>query len=137
MAISGRPWVAAAALAGCACLCASFLLVPGNSSRAQEKEVIFRPEGPQVPLGLPPIIWPSKNRYTPEKAELGWLLFFDKRLSADRSVSCASCHQPESAFTDGQAVSTVLRGQKGARSALSLVNSAWSGDLFWDGRSKS
>ena len=98
---------------------------------------MFPPNGPSLPLGLPPIIWPSKNKYTPEKAELGWLLFFDKRLSADGSLSCASCHGPENGFTDGRAVSTGMRGQKGARSAPTLFNCAWIGDLFWDGRSKS
>jgi cytochrome c peroxidase len=127
----------AAVLACCACLFVGFDLFPRSFGLAPEKEEMFRPEGPRVPLGLPPIIWPSKNKYSPEKAELGWLLFFDKRLSADRSVACASCHQPESAFTDGQPVSTGLRGQKGARSAPTLFNCAWSGDLFWDGRAKS
>jgi cytochrome c peroxidase len=137
MAIFRRQWGLAAVLACGACLLVGLYLFPGNVSLAQQKEEMFRPEGPRVPLGLPPIIWGSKNAYTPEKAELGWLLFFDKRLSADGTLSCASCHQPESAFTDGRAVSTGLRGQKGSRSAPTLMNSAWSGDLFWDGRSKS
>src|SRR5882724_3312864 len=113
------------------------LLVSQRFGPAQEKETLFPPGGPRQPLGLPPIIWPSKNKYTPEKAELGWLLFFDKRLSADGSLACASCHQPENGFTDGRAVSTGMRGQKGARSAPTLFNCAWIGDLFWDGRSKS
>jgi cytochrome c peroxidase len=107
------------------------------ASLAQDREPMFLPEGPRIPLGLVPIIWSAKNPYTPDKAELGWLLFFDKRLSVDGTVSCASCHQPERAFTDGQAVSIGLRGQRGARSAPTLVNCAWNADLFWDGRSKS
>jgi cytochrome c peroxidase len=121
------------------CIGLMFGLPHGNARLAsdQDKQAMFPPGGPRLPLGLPPIIWPSKNKYAPEKAELGWLLFFDKRLSADGTLSCATCHQPEHGFTDGHAVSTGIRGQKGTRSAPSLINCAWIGDLFWDGRSKS
>jgi cytochrome c peroxidase len=127
-----------AVVLGCsACLLVGLCFVTQRYVRAQDKETMFPANGPRLPLGLPPIIWPSKNKYTPEKAELGWLLFFDKRLSSDATLSCASCHQPENGFTDGRAVSTGLRGQKGARSAPTLFNCAWIGDLFWDGRSKS
>ena len=92
-----------------------------------QKAAARRPAGPPpVPLGLVPIIWPPDNPYTPAKAELGRLLFFDKRLSADGSVSCASCHSPQFAFTDGQPVATGIRGQKGARSAPTVINRAYS-----------
>src|SRR5215470_11217295 len=77
------------------------------------------------PLGLMPIIWPPDNPYTPQKAELGRLLFFDTRLSADGSVACATCHKPKFAFTDGEAVSTGIRGQKGGRSAPTVLNRAY------------
>ena len=89
---------------------------------------------PKVPLGLVPNIWPRDNRYYPAKVELGYLLYFDPRLSADGTVSCASCHSPQHAFTDGQAVSTGIRGQKGGRSAPTVINRAWSLAQFWDGR---
>src|SRR6476659_2319564 len=88
----------------------------------------------QEPLGLAPIVWPSNNLYTPEKAELGRLLYFDPRLSADGAVSCATCHDPKFAFTDGAAVSTAIRGQKGGRSAPTVINHAYSLAQFWDGR---
>ncbi|MBM3457429.1 MAG: hypothetical protein FJX77_02680, partial [Armatimonadetes bacterium] len=65
----------------------------------------LRPQPPRPPLGLPPVPWPAENPYTPEKAELGRLLFFDKRLSSDGTVACASCHLPERAFADQRAVS--------------------------------
>ncbi len=97
----------------------------------------FPAEGPKIPLGLLPIIWPKDNKYTPEKAELGWLLYFDKRLSADGTISCASCHDPKLAFTDGGAVSKGIRGQLGGRSAPTVINRAYSLDQFWDGRAKS
>src|SRR5450631_4265437 len=69
------------------------------------------------PLGLMPIVWPSDSPYSPQKAELGRFLFFDTRLSADGSISCATCHSPKFAFTDGQAVSAGVKGQKGGRSS--------------------
>jgi cytochrome c peroxidase len=94
-------------------------------------------ESPQPPLGLPPIFWPDDNPYTPEKAELGRLLYFDKRLSSDGSVACASCHEPAKAFTDGAAVSSGIGRQKGKRSAPTVINRAYSTSQFWDGRSAS
>src|SRR5437867_2356264 len=78
---------------------------------------LFPQDGPRIPTGLVPIFWPKDNPYTPEKAELGWLLYFDKRLGADSTVSCASCHDPKHAFTDGAPFSKGIRGQLGGRSA--------------------
>src|SRR5581483_8328776 len=91
-------------------------------------------ERPRQPLGLPPVQWPKDNPYSAAKAELGKLLYFDKRLSADGTVSCASCHEPKYAFTDGSAVSEGIRGQKGGRSAPTVINRAFSLAQFWDGR---
>lgn len=90
-----------------------------------------------LPLGLPPVTWPADNPYTPEKAELGRLLYFDTRLSADNSVSCASCHAPKYAFTDGHPVSDGIGGQKGTRNAPTIINGAYSTVQFWDGRAAS
>lgn len=104
---------------------------------AAENEPMFPKDGPKVPQGLVPIMWPKDNPYTPEKAELGWLLYFDKRLSFDATVSCASCHDPKYAFTDGQKFSKGIRGQLGGRSAPTVINRAYSLDQFWDGRAKS
>src|SRR6516164_8470005 len=66
-------------------------------------------DAPKQPAGLPPVTWPRANRYSPAKAELGRVLYFDKRLSADGTISCATCHDPKFAFTDGAAVSTGIR----------------------------
>jgi cytochrome c peroxidase len=92
---------------------------------------------PKPPLGLPPVQWPDDNPYTAAKAELGKLLYFDKRLSSDRSVACASCHAPEKAFADGAAFSTGINSQKGGRSAPTVINRAYSTQQFWDGRAAS
>src|SRR5947209_2784718 len=123
MAITRRRWTPSAILVCGTCLFVGVQLLSRNVSPARENpQEMFPPAGPRTPAGLPRVIWPSKNRYSPEKAELGWLLFFDKRLSADGASSCATCHQPEKAFTDGQAVSAGFKGQRGGRSAPSLVN---------------
>ena len=76
---------------------------------------------PKPPLGLPPVTWPKSNPYSVAKVELGRYLYFDKRLSIDGTVSCASCHDPKYGFTDGAAVSTGIKTQKGGRSAPSLI----------------
>lgn len=117
-------------------MAALFLAFPfiDFSAGAVDKKPLFPTDGPTIPRGLVPIIWPSDNPYTPAKAELGWLLFFDKRLSIDGTVSCATCHDPKFAFTDGAAVSTGIRGQKGGRSAPTVINRAYSVEQFWDGR---
>ncbi len=94
----------------------------------------FAQQDVKPPLGLPPLSWPADNPYSPAKAELGRLLYFDKRLSADESVSCASCHDPKFAFTDGAAVSTGIKSQKGGRSAPTILNRAYTLAQFWDGR---
>ncbi len=97
---------------------------------------LFGADAP-VPLGLPQITWPPDNPYTPEKAELGRLLYFDPRLSSDGSVSCATCHAPKYAFTDALPVSTGIHEQKGTRNAPTIINGAYSPVQFWDGRAKS
>jgi cytochrome c peroxidase len=93
--------------------------------------------GPKVPLGLLPVRFPKDNQHNAAKAELGKLLYFDKRLSKDGTVSCATCHHPKFAFTDGQPVSAGIQGQKGGRSAPTVINRAYSLAQFWDGRAGS
>jgi len=92
---------------------------------------------PKPPLGLPPVYYPDDNLYSKAKAELGWYLYFDKRLSSDGTVACASCHSPQHGFTDGAAVSTGIDGQKGGRSAPTVINRGYSIYQFWDGRATS
>ncbi len=88
----------------------------------------------EIPLGLIPIQWPAGNPYSPAKWELGRALYFDSRLSADNSVSCASCHAVKSAFTDNLPNSVGIRGQHGNRSAPTVINRAYTLAQFWDGR---
>ncbi len=109
--------------------------VPAGSARAQEPAATTGE--PTPPLGLPPIFWPEDNPYSPAKADLGRLLYFDKRLSSDASVSCASCHEPAKAFTDQAPVSTGISKQRGGRNAPTVINRAYALLQFWDGRARS
>ena len=79
---------------------------------------------------------PNSNSLTEEGIALGKKLFFDKILSGDGTQSCASCHQPEKAFTDNLQFSEGIEGRKGFRNAMSLFNLAWNFDEFfaWDGK---
>lgn len=70
-------------------------------------------------------------------AELGRKLFFDPILSADRSISCASCHKPAHAFADNARVSKGVGGAEGARNTPSVMNSTARVSFFWDGRAGS
>ena len=90
----------------------------------------------KIPFGLEEsaVVIPADNPLTTEKIELGRALFFDKRLSQDNTIACASCHLATHAFTDGKPVSTGIRGQKGGRSAPASFNRVFSSAQFWDGR---
>lgn len=89
------------------------------------------------PLGLPPVPIPPENPATAEAIELGRKLFFDKRLSRDHTVACASCHNPSLDFTDGRRNSLGVGGKKGTRNAPTVLNAAYMARQFWDGRAAS
>ena len=84
-----------------------------------------------LPAWVPRPMVPSDNPMTAEKIELGRHLFYDKRLSADESMSCATCHQQEKAFTDGLPFAEGITKEKGARSSMSLANVAYLPVLTW------
>ena len=88
------------------------------------------------PLGLKKLVWPENNKHTAEKVELGKQLYFDKRLSKDNTISCASCHDPKKGWSNGEAFATGVRGQVGGRSSPTIINSAYQELQFWDGRAK-
>ena len=78
---------------------------------------------------------PQDNPFTTEAFELGRRLFYDVRLSGEDSMSCASCHRQELAFTDGLAKPVGLHGDELPFSSMSLVNLLWgSRHFFWNGR---
>jgi len=91
-------------------------------------------ELPKLPLGLKPVPVPTDNPQTPEKVALGKQLYFDPRLSCDDTTSCASCHDPKKGWSNSANFATGVRGQKGGRSAPTIINAAYSDLQFWDGR---
>jgi len=83
------------------------------------------------------IPFPKDNPYTPEKAALGKMLFFDTRLSRDKNLSCASCHNPSFGWEVPFATAIGAGGKPLGRHAPTALNQAWSRHLFWDGRAPS
>jgi cytochrome c peroxidase len=88
----------------------------------------------KAPLGLPPVPVPRENPLTADTVALGRRLYYDPQLSADGSISCASCHAPEFAFSDQRPFSVGVGGKTGTRHAPTVINSAYSSLQFWDGR---
>jgi cytochrome c peroxidase len=84
-----------------------------------------------LPRGFPAPAVPPANPMSAAKVRLGRYLFYDRRLSVHATQSCATCHRQELAFTDGRAVSVGATGQTHSRSAVSLVNVAYSRVLTW------
>jgi cytochrome c peroxidase len=100
------------------------------------------------PFGMEEFFAASASQPAPARVRLGRWLFFDSRLSSDRTLSCASCHKPEVAFSETTAVATGIGNQRGRRKTPSIVNLAARTSLpdtiddpgptfFWDGRARS
>ena len=88
-----------------------------------------------IPLGLDlymPV--PEENPLTAEKIELGRRLFNDRRLSRDGSVACATCHDPQRAFSTAQPIAIGVFDRRGSRNAPALINRGYGRSFFWDGR---
>jgi cytochrome c peroxidase len=84
-----------------------------------------------LPRGFPTPAVPPGNPMSGAKVALGRRLFFETRLSATGGYSCASCHRPEIAFTDGRAHAQGATGQRVKRSAMSLTNVAYNPAFTW------
>ena len=97
----------------------------------------FTPYQFQMGATFPVPDLPRDNPLTVERVALGKKLFFDRQLSVNNAQSCADCHAPEKAFTDGRRTARGAEGEFGTRNAMPLFNLAWKKDFFWDGRAKS
>jgi cytochrome c peroxidase len=86
------------------------------------------------PLSPLPIF--PENPITPEKVELGKKLFFDRRLSGDGTMACATCHNPGAGYSDGLAISLSYPTTRNWRNAGATINLAYNDVFFWDGRAK-
>jgi cytochrome c peroxidase len=89
----------------------------------------------EIPLGLDSFLpVPESNSLTPEKVAMGRDLFSDRRLSRDQTISCATCHDPKSAFTDAKPIAEGVSGRHGKRRVPAIVNRGYGKSFFWDGR---
>lgn len=94
----------------------------------------------ELPVGLgvhPKLEIPADNPQSPEKIKLGRQLFFNKDLSGDHSMSCASCHDPASGFSDGKPRAVGFQGKELRRHTPTVLNAAYNSYQFWDGRALS
>ncbi len=138
-----RRWSAIKLVALSASLLFAFTLVFNLSANSHATAVAPSAEKArvEVPLGLPADVWesliPKDNPLTTEKIALGEKLYFDKRLSVDRTVSCATCHDPATALTDNNMVGIGIELKKGARNIPTVLNAMFNELQFWDGRAPS
>ncbi len=89
------------------------------------------------PRGLAAVPVPKENPSSPEKIALGKQLYFDKRLSGDDTIACSSCHDPKKGWSNADKTAVGFGGQRGGRSAPTVLNSGYQAFQFWDGRAKS
>jgi cytochrome c peroxidase len=99
-------------------------------------QFIGEPLAIAAPLGLPPL--PATPRPPTQSAvALGKMLYFRTGLSADGSISCATCHDPAKGLADGRQVSLGVGGRTGRRNAPTVRNAVYGRLQFWDGRAAS
>jgi cytochrome c peroxidase len=90
----------------------------------------------QTNPALPPVAIPADNPQTDAKVALGKQLYFDERLSADNTISCATCHDPEMAWANHNPVDVGIKGRSGTRNSGTILDAAYMDFQFWDGRAK-
>lgn len=112
---------------------------PATPTPGQPISSVISPEMARV-LGfdtLPAALLPVDNPTSDAKVELGKLLFFDRRMSANSGISCASCHQPSQGWGDGLALNFGYPGTPHWRNSQTIINSVYHPKLFWAGESLS
>ncbi|MDA1000581.1 MAG: c-type cytochrome [bacterium] len=121
-------------LAGLAALFLFGILALFGNSPADEPS---RALPPPPPLGLDDVPVPDDNPMTRPKVELGRMLFFEKRISGDGTVSCHSCHNPKRGLSSGKQYGTGIGGKLTGVNPPTVWNAAYFDFQFWDGRAKS
>jgi cytochrome c peroxidase len=125
-------------MAACALALAACSSSAPSKSVANGPRPATKPIGKVVPLatplGLPPVPVLPENLPTAETIALGEKLFFSPLLSSDKTLSCASCHDPKAGFADPRANSVGVGGKTGNRNAPTAQFAAYATTQFWDGR---
>ncbi|TCI93222.1 cytochrome-c peroxidase [Tenacibaculum sp. M341] len=126
----------------CRILYIFILIIITSCSSGNEEQEVYTPVSLNLQVPelfknqlIAPVV-PTDNPLTQEGVSLGKKLFFDKLLSKDNTVSCASCHNPAKAFTDNSQFSEGVNGTVGVRNSMPLFNLAWNFDerFAWDGK---
>lgn len=114
------------------------VLLFGYGCQVEENKVVYNPVAYTLDKGdFPDPNLPTDNALTVDGVELGRMLFYEKKLSFDASISCASCHLQEFAFSDTATFSKGVNDLRGGRQAMAVFNMAWnSNGFFWDGRAE-
>ena len=109
---------------------------PAPPPPAPEPKIELPPAAalPKSPAGLPEVPASVDNPTTAEKAELGWKLFFDKRVSKDGSMACVQCHEVARAYTSAAALDAKVGGAMNTRNTPSVLNLGFHTTYYWDGR---
>ena len=102
-----------------------FLVFSCESLRDTGEPMTIFPALMETPEGFPEVPAPEDNAFTQERWELGKRLFYDPVMSVDSTISCASCHEPALAFSDGLATSMGVQDRIGRRNSPSLTNIAY------------
>lgn len=111
--------------------------LPYKSNTPSLPETSFQYADPEIPFKMLQVVDEDKlNAITNEGATLGRVLFYDKKLSVNNAVACASCHKQEAGFSDPDRFSVGFEGRKTTRNSPSIVNTASQSSFFWDSRTK-
>lgn len=102
-----------------------------NSGNSPDQALIKSSYSWNLPKEIPEPLIPAENQMSDQKVELGRHLFYDKSLSIDNSMSCASCHIQEKAFSDGKQFANGVKGELLRRNSMSLVNLAYNNNFTW------
>jgi cytochrome c peroxidase len=111
-------------------------LAPGQAPTLPKPGPLAQPRS-SIQVGFPTVLTEyviSPSTLRPARVALGQKLFFEPRLSGDGTVSCATCHDPARAFTDGRPLSVGIHGHVGQRNAPTVLNALYNKTQFWDGR---
>ncbi len=116
------------------------LIVAIHACKKEEAQPVYNPTAATIEVPsyvktyVGEMIHPADNPLTEEGIALGRKLFYEKMLSDNMSISCASCHKQENAFDDPRPFSEGTHGAFGDRNAMAIVNAGWDKHFFWDGR---
>lgn len=120
----------------CMVLLTIFIIQSCDKSDGADNEAVYDNTPYELDrAGFPDPKIPEDNPLTLAGVALGRMLFYEKDMSKDGSLSCAGCHKQEDAFDDIRKFSEGVRGLEGKRQAMAIFNMAWNdNEFFWDGR---